>query len=307
MKKSLLALAALTAFAGAASAQSSVTLYGRIDLSVAKNIGSDNKNLQNGSGSRLGVRGVEDLGGGLKVDFNLEHRYNADDGNLSSSRFWHGRSVVGLRGGFGRVSLGREYTPAFLYAQLSVDPWGWDTVAAFTSAGGGIVKVRQDNTVNYQIGGGGFNLWAQIAESANTAAEPDRPFSIAANYSAGPMYIAFGHENPGNVNDDWNYLNFNYNFGGFKLLTGLGSGKNAGNQTHRQYMVGATAAMGAGEFRAAFAQLKNTTTDVTLSQKFAVGYHYSMSKRTTLYVDFANDSKAARSKSGYDLGIKHNF
>lgn len=306
MKKSLLALAALTAFAGAASAQSSVTLYGRIDLSAAKNIGSSAKAIQNGSGSRFGVRGVEDLGGGLKVDFNLEHRYNADTGDSSASRFWHGRSVVGLRGGFGRVSLGREYTPAFLYAQLSVDPWGWDTVAAFTSAGGGIVKVRQDNTVNYQIGGGGFNLWAQIAEQ-DASQGPDRPFSFAVNYGAGPLYAAFGHENPGNANDNWNYINVNYNFGGFKLLTGLGSGKNAANGTHRQYQIGATAKMGAGEFRVAFAQLKNTTLDITASQKVAVGYHYSMSKRTTLYVDFANDSKAATSKSGYDVGIKHNF
>ncbi len=304
MKKSLLALAALTAFAGAASAQSSVTLYGRIDLSLAKNIGSDNKGLQNGSGSRFGVRGVEDLGGGMSVDFNLEHRYNADTGDSSASRFWHGRSVVGLKGGFGRISLGREYTPAFLYAQLAVDPWGWDTVAAFTSAGGGIVKVREDNTVNYQIGGGGFNFWGQIAEGDGMN---DRPMGFAVNYSAGPMYLAYGYENPGNNNDVWHYLNANYNFGAFKILAGFGTGKNTANGTHRQYQLGATAPMGAGEFRIAFAQLKNTTLDVTASQKFAVGYHYSMSKRTTLYMDVANDSKAATSKTGYDFGIKHNF
>ena len=66
MKKSLLALAVLGAFASAASAQSSVTMYGRVDLSVGKPIGTANKGLFNGSGSRLGMRGVEDLGGGLK-------------------------------------------------------------------------------------------------------------------------------------------------------------------------------------------------------------------------------------------------
>ena len=80
MKKSLLALAVLGAFAGAASAQSTVTLYGRVDLSFAKNIGSEDKDIHNGSGSRLGVRGVEDLGGGLKALFQIEHRFNADTG-----------------------------------------------------------------------------------------------------------------------------------------------------------------------------------------------------------------------------------
>ena len=99
MKKSLLALAVLGAFAGAASAQSSVTLYGRVDLSLAKNIGSDAKGVQNGSGSRLGFRGVEDLGGGMKAIFNIEHRFNADTGELTNAaKFWQGRSIVGLEG-----------------------------------------------------------------------------------------------------------------------------------------------------------------------------------------------------------------
>lgn len=302
MKKTLLALAAMTAFAGAASAQSSVTLYGRLDLSVAKNIGSDAKALQNGSGSRFGVRGVEDLGGGMSADFTLEHRLNADTGESSSTKMWHGRSVLGLKGGFGRVSFGREYTPAFLYAQLSADPWGLDTVAALGSVLGGIAKVRQDNSVNYQIGGGGFNLWLQTAEGDGN---PKRPFSAAVNYSSGPLYFGLGFENPGAANDDWMYANLNYNFGAFKLMTGFGSGNNTANAKVKQILIGGTAPMGAGEFRVAFTKLEvgNTTT----SQKAALGYHYSMSKRTTVYFDVANDSKAAASKSGYDIGIKHNF
>ncbi len=80
MKKSLLALAVLGAFASAASAQSSVTMYGRVDLSVGKPIGTASKGLFNGSGSRLGMRGVEDLGGGLKGIFNIETRFDADTG-----------------------------------------------------------------------------------------------------------------------------------------------------------------------------------------------------------------------------------
>ena len=172
MKKSLLALAALTAFAGAASAQSSVTLYGRVDLSVVKGIGSDAKNIANGSGSRLGLRGTEDLGGGLSALFNIEHRFNADTGADSTGnvRFWNGRSLVGLQGGFGQVVFGREYTTAFLGTQLIADPWGWDTVAAQNGITGlgGIAKVRNDSSVTYKIAAAGFSFGAQIAEATDT-------------------------------------------------------------------------------------------------------------------------------------------
>lgn len=293
MKKSLLALAALTAFAGAASAQSSVTLYGRVDLSLAKNIGSDAKNVQNGSGSRLGFRGVEDLGGGMSADFNIEHRFNADDGNSSATRFWHARSTVGLKGGFGRIALGREYTPAFLYAQLIVDPWGWDTVAAYTQTGGGIGKVREDNTINYQIGGGGFNFWAQVAEGNGG----DRPLGFAVNYSSGPMYLAYGYENPTGDNDIWHYLMGTYNFGGFKLLAGYGFGDTNADVGRKQIQIGATMPLGAGEARVAYGRLKDDVAG-TISSKIAFGYHYSLSKRTTLYADFARDGEATDSKTG---------
>src|SRR3990167_10976743 len=136
MKKSLIVLAALGAFASVASAQSSVTMYGRVDLSVNKGVGQTAKGLSNGSGSRLGLRGVEDLGGGMSAFFNVEMRFDADTGGSQNfcvtptgataapagacgvaNRFWGARSLVGLQGGFGKVSLGREYTTAFLGSQ----------------------------------------------------------------------------------------------------------------------------------------------------------------------------------------------
>src|SRR5450755_1836654 len=89
MKKSLLALAVLGAFAGAASAQSSVTLFGVVDLS-----GNDIKNgtaktysLQSNqlNSNRLGFRGIEDLGGGLKAGFWLEAGMNNENGNVGGS------------------------------------------------------------------------------------------------------------------------------------------------------------------------------------------------------------------------------
>src|SRR6187551_782694 len=92
MKRSLIALAVLGAFAGAASAQSSVTIYGSVDMAVAKGDGgtagnngggaggADVWSLQQSNANRLGFRGNEDLGGGLSAQFQIEHRFNADTG-----------------------------------------------------------------------------------------------------------------------------------------------------------------------------------------------------------------------------------
>jgi predicted porin len=139
MKKSIVALAVLGAFAGAASAQSSVTIYGLLDMSVAKSNGGTAPNnggpgnkawtVQQSAGSRLGFRGNEDLGGGLSAQFQIEHRFNPDTGTLNNPNiFWQGRSYVQLTSaGTGSVYLGRDYSPAFWPAVKS-DPFGWDGV-----------------------------------------------------------------------------------------------------------------------------------------------------------------------------------
>ena len=124
MKRSLIALAVLGAFAGAASAQSSVTIYGSLDQALSKgNGGTAPNNGANGTskawqvrqsnGSRLGFRGNEDLGGGLSAQFQIEHRFTPDDG-AAANPFWAGRSYVQLTSAAaGSVYLGREYDPAF--------------------------------------------------------------------------------------------------------------------------------------------------------------------------------------------------
>src|SRR5215216_6277537 len=126
MKKSLLALAVLGAFAGAASAQSSVTIYGSLDMALMKGNGgtapnpgalgtSKAYNVAQSNSSRLGFRGNEDLGGGLSAQFQIEHRFHPDDGQLDNQNvFWAARSYVQLSSASaGRIYLGREYTPAF--------------------------------------------------------------------------------------------------------------------------------------------------------------------------------------------------
>ncbi len=331
MKKSLIVLAALGAFAGVASAQSSVTLYGRVDLSVNKATGTDQKGLTNGSGSRFGVRGVEDLGGGLSAFFNLEHRFNADTGvsgegnalaTAPATRFWGARSIVGLQGGFGKISLGREYTAAFLGSQLIADPWGWDTVVSGTPTGGlnaaltggAIARVRNDSSATYNFSAAGFSFGAQIAEATDAINNfQKKPFNFSLGYAAGPVMLAMGYEKTGQVGAaaaKWTTFNGTFDLGMVKLGALVGTGKSAANAKHKSYMVTAVAPLGQGEFRASYGKLTAdpaATAKVDVAKGFALGYHYALSKRTTLYTDYLRNTALATNKNGYDFGIKHNF
>ena len=334
MKKSLLALAVLGAFAGVASAQSSVTLYGLIDANLGKDVGSADKRLGQGASSRLGFRGIEDLGGGSAAFFQLENRFTPKNGVINGSAgtssgspltLWQARSYVGLRGGWGEVRLGREYNGAFFHGELMGDPWGWDTVAF--SVVGAVMRngVAQGTNVNSAVtynspNFNGFSFTGQVAESdGNCGAQTlspttgkvvfggcsKRPYSGGVSYAAGPLAVRLGYDNPGNDNDKWVSLNSQYDFGAFKLWGFLGSGTDIANNSTKSYMLAGTVPMGQGEFRLAFSRAKVGGT--TIVQGVAVGYHYALSKRTTLYADIANNNKAAIEKTGYDFGIKHAF
>ena len=158
MKKSLLALAVLAA-SGAAMAQSSVTLFGIVDtgFGYVKNSGGDKKIGLSTSGnatSRLGFRGVEDLGGGLKAGFWLEGQIDGDDGNAAGFNFKR-RSTISLAGNFGEVRMGRELTPGYvktssydMFGQVGMGQFlGWSQ--SLSDFGGDINGVRSSNMLSY--------------------------------------------------------------------------------------------------------------------------------------------------------------
>ena len=331
MKKSLLALAVFGAFAGVASAQSSVTLYGLIDANMGKDIGSAAKRMSQGASSRLGFRGVEDLGGGSAAFFQLENRYTPNNGVLNGGNtvngspitLWQARSYVGLRGGWGEVRLGREYNGAFFHGELMGDPWGWDTVAATLTVSamraGDSTFTNVNNAITYNSPNmSGFSFTGQVAESnANCGTSAivgsgvafgacsKRPVSGGASYAAGPFAVRIGYAAPGTDGQKWTSFNTQYDLGAVKLWGFLGNGTNAANQSAKSWMLAVSAPMGQAELRAAVVDVK--VNDVKTVQGWALGYHYALSKRTTLYADFASNSKAATEKQGYDFGVKHAF
>jgi predicted porin len=120
MKKMILAAALAAAFSSAAYAQTNVTMYGIVDAGIAYkkngNPAGNTVSMESGqqSGSRLGFKGREDLGGGLAAIFTLESGFNIDDGKLGQGGRLFGRQAwVGMSGGFGSVKLGRQLTSLY--------------------------------------------------------------------------------------------------------------------------------------------------------------------------------------------------
>ncbi|MBS0447295.1 MAG: porin [Proteobacteria bacterium] len=317
MKKSLLALAVLGAFAGAASAQSSVTLYGTIDLSAkyVKNDGSDRRYSLSQDGinsSQLGFRGVEDLGGGLKASFVLLGGVNADSGTMSdasSGKFFNRRSTLSLSGNFGEIRLGRDYTPTF---------WNNTIFDAFGTNGLGdsshvlqlptATFVRADNSIQYflpTMGGLYGQIMAAAAENGASKfgsgqtqnVNPGRYVGGRIGYAAGPFDVAiaygeqkYGAGNPANVNiigtlDSQKTFNIGgaYDFGVFKLM-GYYDRDEVGDLHENRYSISGVIPLGQGEFHIGYDYSKASGDgfDNKVDQ-IAATYVYNLSKRTALY------------------------
>lgn len=293
----------------AAGAQAEVTIYGQLDIGLLKDIGSEDKEVATGSYSRLGFRGSEDLGGGMKAFFGMEHRFFPDTGIQDGDMFWKGYSKVGLSGAFGSVSLGRQYTAAFLMVQNKADPFKGFTVAQVRDVAmrvGGITKVRVNNSIAYDYSAKGFQFGATVAEAAgNGTGVTDRPMSVAASYTGGPFFVAAGIENPaGEKDQQWNLV-FGYTLGKVELTAGYADGRTNADVKARGYLLGMNWAVGAGEIKAAWGSQR--VGDTTTAQKIGLGYQYNLSKRTAIYADVGHDQKSETEKTGYDLGIRHTF
>ena len=302
-----LALASTLAL-GSAHAQSNVTVYGKIDIGVQKAIGSDVKAVATSGDSRLGFRGTEDLGGGLRAFFQLEHRFFPDTGTQDGAQFWKGISHVGLSGSWGRVGLGRQYTAAFSLAQNQIDPFGGDSVAQLRDVVmrvGGITKVRIDGSLRYDLSMGGLSLAASLAQSAKNGG-PDAPISLGARYSAGNWFVVAGYEDPAAVSDkQWN-LGAGYRMGKTLLTAGLARGTTSTGAKAEGWMVGLDMPVGAvGSFKAAYGEQDRAGR--SFARKLGLGYYHNLSKRTTLYTNLGHDSKSPTARTGFDAGVIHNF
>lgn len=362
MKKSLVALAALAAFAGAASAQSSVTLYGIIDLGLVKQnngdignpvargtnlpaalqadatwsalggVGMDNEelNVNQATKSRIGFRGVEDLGGGLTAKFDIEHRFRPDTGSnnqpLGTDTFWD-KAIVGLAGGFGEVTLGRDYMPAF-YPQYLLDPWlnqGIAELGGTSYAFAGYVPVhsaRYNNGVFYKTPNmSGFT--AMVGASMSEVDGVDNRYGINVMYTAGPLFLAATYDQAEAANGETNsYMMVGgaYDFGFVKPRVSYAQSKiNTGNALLGEIeptslIVAATFPIGTNLIKVGYTQMEwdNEIAAADLEEvkqrKFSLGYELNLSKRTAIYTDITSGKTKDRDTvTGIDVGVRHLF
>ncbi len=325
MKKSLLALAALTAFAGVASAQSSVTLFGILDVNVRtvdNDLGAVSSLSTDGNASsRLGFRGVEDLGGGLRAGFWLEAAVAPDTGSMGAgstinasttavtAQIFNRRATASLMGRFGEVRLGRDYTPTF-WNHTVFDPFGTNGVGSQTNlmtqqgqsspmgATSGTL-VRANNTIGYFLPAMG-GLYGQAMVALGEGGPPGNDyFGGRIGYAAGPFNVAFAYGKtteanaanaPGGALDleAWN-IGGSWNFG-FMTLMGQYHEYDMSARSIKNYMVGATVPLGAGTIKASWAESDvdggtgaTRTGPSGKASQLAVGYVYDLSKRTALY------------------------
>ncbi len=179
MKKNAIVLGVLGLFSGLVSAQSSVTMYGVVDVAVERVKGATSlTRVTSGQqqGSRWGLRGSEDLGGGLKALFVLETGFNADTGTLGQGGRMFGRqSFVGLGGGWGAVRLGRQYTPMDDIVSI-IGTKTYDVLSVVPIIGNGDYN-RVDNALTYvspTVANTVFQLQYSLGEervSTNTSAD----------------------------------------------------------------------------------------------------------------------------------------
>lgn len=359
MKKTLVAIAALAAF-GAASAQSSVTLYGRIEAGIGSQKTTQGGNTTTGvvgagfndqgitlrsggrTGSRWGLRGSEDLGGGMKANFTLEQGFNIDNGTaVVAARQFHRTAKVGLSGGFGSLDVGRQYdivdTMYATYDSMSSAPdytanaaLSNCTSAASPNAHAGAVGdcvVRQDNSVIYKtpkMGGlSATALWAP-GENKTAAASAGKVYGVMVNYANGPFGIGAGYQSnkaSGAVAATTHYiLGAQYDLGVAKLFGQYASGKVKSAAAGALYedkgfSLGAVVPFGAARLVAAYAKEdtdNNAGAKMQSTKAFGLMAEYDLSKRTSLYAAYRNRRTdpvgVAQIKTvNYGLGLIHNF
>jgi predicted porin len=343
MKKSLFALAALTAFAGVASAQSSVTLFGVVDL-AARNVKNGSNSIKSlsqdgNASSRLGFRGVEDLGGGMRAGFWIEGAINPDTGGTTQT--WQRRSTLSLMGGFGEIRLGRDYTPTF-WNHTVFDPFGTNGVGSQTNLmtrqgsasvlnGGAGTLVRANNTIGYFLPAMG-GVYGQVQVSAAEGAPNGNKYAGARfGYAGGPVNVAvaFGttditatlEQKAFNVGGSFNlgFMTLMGQYHSYKINTAaFGTQKNA--------LVGVLVPLGAGTLKASYGRVGGKAGfDAT---QIAAGYVYDLSKRTALYTHFSKISNekgssfaasgsgpaytaaniaAGKGSTAYEFGVRHSF
>ena len=340
MKKSLLALAVAAALPAFAQAQTSVSLYGSLDMSLESVNGDANGGVNGNSDlkvtdgvwsqSRIGFQGSEDLGGGTKAIFQFEHRFRPDTGTQTSAgasgtavtgAFWQGQSWVGLAGGFGEIKLGRQYTPIFR-AMLPGDTTGYSWYNNQVGLAG--TRVRFGNEIEYKSPSlGGFTLYGAFAPGGGNAdniqesadAKAGDTVGLAGVGKFGPVSFGVGYHNIKENAAGDKRTELGASLGGKIGPIGLGltyANRNPSGDNNNTKAFGFTAsgAFGAGTV---YLSLTQTNPDGDNNNNMGLGLTYShgLTKRTFMYASLGYNKQQTAGDDvkprAIALGVRHFF
>lgn len=321
MKRTLLIASLSLATAGTAFAQSSVTVWGRLNVSAERQeISGVRDNTIFNNASRLGFRGVEDLGGGLKAGFALEHGFDPTTGTANNtlpngqSAFWGRGSEVYLASNFGTIRLG-NYTSEAYYATADwVSMHNHDTGSSYDQL---YAYLPNDtNKVSYrtpEFSG----LWGEVAVSEAQYGADDKGYDVAVNYALGGLAAGLGYQKVGDVNQF--AIRAAYTFGGFTVGGYYQRDEDAliaDGGKRDNFRLSGMYALGANEFHLNYgwADDYDNVAD-SGAQQWTIAYGYNLSKRTRLYAFYTkfdgevNNTYGAfgRDFNSLALGVRHNF
>lgn len=337
----LATLAVACTYPAFAQAQSNVTIYGLLDVNLSQERASGLKrNAMDTSelnGSRLGFRGTEDLGNGLKAVYTLEAAVALDTGTSSG---YTRQSFVGVEGSFGRVTLGRQYSPAF----VALDPYE-ATGASDRSAGmlhrktGSVARgyqVRFDNMIKYRSPEmAGFSVDAGYWTGNETPSDDSdirhqgRGYGLTGIYKNGPFAASVTtqryYSNATGGKAATHGIGGSYDLGVVKLYALYSQDKESGSQGSgkaRSYSLGAEVPVSAaGTVSVSYGNRNESgEADTEDASGASIYYMHNLSKRTTLYTAYSQINNRGDANYGFNLtpdagdntrvvmaGVRHKF
>jgi len=333
MKKSLIALACASAFAGSANAQS-LTTYGIVDMGFVGESGPASiQKLTSGaqSGTRLGFKGTEDLGNNMKALFVLETGIAADAGGFNQSAGFARQSFVGLQSDSGTLTLGRQYTPFFLALNAVADPFASGLAGnaqnLIPSSG-----IRMNNAVKYASPTfSGVSGEVAYGFGENTAGNDRASKNVGGSigYTDGTLNVRLAYHKANgttaltsDLSDTSTILAANYKFEVAKVFAAYSDNnvEISGRGKSRDLLIGVSVPFGNHTFIASYINKNGRSTANLDADQLGLGYTYALSKRTNLYAAWAsidnkngapytvgNNSELGSGDRAVNLGVRHTF
>ena len=320
-------------------AQSNVTVYGRADIGLdnSKTGANSSASQLRDNASRLGFRGVEDLGSGLRATYGIEAGINFDSGAVTTPMFRN--SYVGLGGSFGNIALGRldsaNPTGSPLYSLITRNVSFVVHDAGATAIGTRVLNARNrtSNSIGYsspELGGAIFmaRYYLNGLDVLTTNTGPIRfdsdikQLDLGVNYKVGGLGLGAGYAKdavagglPTNTFNKKTTVVASYDFDQLKAYGLYGRDGYRNNATSRKdvnyWLVGASYDVGLNNITANYMERAVLTDKKGTLKKFQIGYAYRMSKRTQIYAIYDRDDPNSNAQNdvirNVSFGIRHDF